>query len=558
VFLLLASFVNGLIKKSFEYLEGPDCSQNGFLSGHRCHCDFGYKGDNCDIEDDLTKPSGSIVSGTILFVVDRLSNQGTLQNHELLIELLRESKNVTILLLEPGAEFENWNELYAKNGINLQRMSIIETLPIAPTAEVSLSYRLMRHVRSLPFAYETIVLVGSRGIGYWLAQSQGSGLQCVGSRIVAIQDSPPKLDSELKAMGGNMTSNSIVFQNGPLAADYMQQRVAELADQLIVTDLETWRLIEQRKWDIKKERVSVLSLVDENHWRSVIAQWRGASACPNSGFELTQGDKAQEPLATVVITHYNRHLLLPETLASIKRQTFQNFELLIVDDGSSDPAAHAYLRQLSEQFAEEKRGWRVIFQKNSFVNAARNNGVRQARGQFVLFVDDDDPSRPRQLEQMLRMALVSGADFVTTGHDIFHGVNPLGPRSHSNRYMMLGPALDLGLLENTFGDVSMLVRRTSFLDIGGFTDDYKLGCEDYELLTMASLGGYKVVASAEILHWYRWHSHTVSRTVNYRDGKRRQLRPYRDAYDRLTPHQQRLYRWKVRQIGEPLANRVLF
>lgn len=95
-----------------------------------------------------------------------------------------------------------------------------------------------------------------------------------------------------------------------------------------------------------------------------------ASPCKN--LEINADNFAQ-PLVSVIIVHHNRHLLLKQAIESIEAQTYQNFEVIVVDDGSTDPDAIKYLAELSWQWWENT-GWRIIKETNRYLGAARNTG----------------------------------------------------------------------------------------------------------------------------------------------------------------------------------------
>jgi glycosyltransferase involved in cell wall biosynthesis len=103
---------------------------------------------------------------------------------------------------------------------------------------------------------------------------------------------------------------------------------------------------------------------------------------------------SNQPLISVVIPAYNRARLLPRTLKSVQEQTHQNWEAIIVDDGSRDDTA-----EVAARLAREDDRIRLIRQeKNAGAQAARNRGIRAARGQWVAFLDSDDLFLPESLE----------------------------------------------------------------------------------------------------------------------------------------------------------------
>ncbi|KAI9362457.1 hypothetical protein DFJ73DRAFT_793039, partial [Zopfochytrium polystomum] len=261
---------------------------------------------------------------------------------------------------------------------------------------------------------------------------------------------------------------------------------------------------------------------------SLAAQWVQLlqSAKPKKHIDpLSQ----EEPLVSLVIVHHNRIKLLKQTIESIESQTYKNFEVIIVDDGSTDPAALSFLENLSWNWWTTK-GWKVMLEPNRYLGAARNTGAKAARGQYILFIDDDDYSKPHQIETMLRAALKTKADVVTAGHDTFSGLARPSAAYSSKRYIPLGDASAAGMLENVFGDATMMVRRKMFIDFGGFTEDKGVGFEDYEFLAKVSLSEkHTLQAVPESLHWYRKHASSMSARTSLKENQLRMLRPYAHA-----------------------------
>src|ERR687898_3129642 len=96
-------------------------------------------------------------------------------------------------------------------------------------------------------------------------------------------------------------------------------------------------------------------------------------------------------LVTVVIPCYNQAHFLGEAIESVLSQSYPNFEILVVDDGSPDDTSEVASRYPPQQV-------RLISQKNQGVSAARNTGIGHARGEYVVFLDADDRLLPEALE----------------------------------------------------------------------------------------------------------------------------------------------------------------
>lgn len=103
----------------------------------------------------------------------------------------------------------------------------------------------------------------------------------------------------------------------------------------------------------------------------------------------------KSPFFSVVIATYNRADMLKDTAASIQAQTFSDFELIIVDDGSKDNT-----KQLVQDLASSDQRISYLYQDNAERGVARNNGYQHAKGQYVMFFDSDDFMPKDNLENM--------------------------------------------------------------------------------------------------------------------------------------------------------------
>jgi len=249
----------------------------------------------------------------------------------------------------------------------------------------------------------------------------------------------------------------------------------------------------------------------------------------------------ETPLVTVVLVHHDRPELLKQAIQSIEAQTFQNFEVILVDDGSKNQESLNYLNEIAWIWWE-KKGWKVLREPNRYLGAARNTGARHATGKYIVFMDDDDFAKPHQIETFLKVALETNADVVTSGHDLFSGGFAPNNQLLSDRYLPLGPATLVGMLENCYGDAKMLVRKEFFLDMGGFTEDFGVGFEDYEFLSKVALQGHRLEAVSEPLNWYRIHQTSMSATTDLKANQARFMRAYVEEYPRLDNTHQSLLR----------------
>ncbi len=117
-------------------------------------------------------------------------------------------------------------------------------------------------------------------------------------------------------------------------------------------------------------------------------------------------------LISIIVPIYNVVELLPRCVDSIRRQTYRNLEIILVDDGSTDNSG-----AMAEKFAMEDKRVRVFHKENGGSSSARNLGIEKARGQYIGFVDSDDYIEPQMYERLLTVALQENLLMVQTSRD---------------------------------------------------------------------------------------------------------------------------------------------
>jgi GT2 family glycosyltransferase len=231
----------------------------------------------------------------------------------------------------------------------------------------------------------------------------------------------------------------------------------------------------------------------------VIAAWRDWHAGVLAAPAEAEAPPAPMPLVSVCLVHHERPALLIEALDALAAQDYPRFEVILVDDGSRSAAALDVLERL-EAGSSYPFPLTLIRGENRYLGAARNTAARHARGEFLLFHDDDNLAEPHELSQFVRSALKSGADILTCQAYHFHGEPDRKPRI---LHYPLGLGGAFAFYENSFGDANALVRKTVFDRLGGFSEHEGLGWEDWEFFLKAFLAGAKIRVVPEPLFWYR-------------------------------------------------------
>ncbi len=234
-----------------------------------------------------------------------------------------------------------------------------------------------------------------------------------------------------------------------------------------------------------------------------------------------------QPLVSVCIVHHNRRSYLEQALASIESQDYRNFEVVLVDDGSDVTEAIQYLEEIEPKF--KRRGWKIVRQENKYLGAARNTAARHAKGDFILFMDDDNIAKPEEISTFVKAAAESKSDILTCITDVFSGDHPPETGQRNKRWLHLGPALSVGVFKNCFGDANAFIRRKTFEAVGGFTEEYGITHEDWEFFAKAALAGARLEVLPEALFWYRASVGSMVHSTNTYANTMRSLRPYLQA-----------------------------
>lgn len=235
------------------------------------------------------------------------------------------------------------------------------------------------------------------------------------------------------------------------------------------------------------------------------------------------------PEISVVVPSYNKPNYLAECLGSIQSQTFSNWECIVVSDGSPRVeeirAAVAAMRDPRFRLVEHK--------ENRGLAAARNTGIREARADFVLFVDEDDWIRAECLARLLSEIRKTGADIVCP-QGRFFGASDRRRRCHS-------PSVEEILVYQPLLVPGSLIRKKVFAVVGMYDEHpiIKLGREDHEWWIRTVRSGTSIhVCDAELYFIRRSETNVAvhesldfSANEHSRSIYRYILDKHRDLYD---------------------------
>jgi glycosyltransferase involved in cell wall biosynthesis len=232
------------------------------------------------------------------------------------------------------------------------------------------------------------------------------------------------------------------------------------------------------------------------------------------------------PSVSVVIPAYNVAPYIGETLNSVFAQTFTDFEVIVVDDGSPDGEE---LKRTLDPYVERVR---YVRQENRGAGAARNRGVREARGEFIAFLDSDDLWMPEYLGEQVRFLRADGYDLAYADALLF-GDSPIAGKTYMQTSPSVGPVTFLSLVRNDCNIITsgVVVRRSVLIKVGLFNESLRNG-QDFELWTRLARNGARLGYQRKVLLRYRCRKGSLSGDMMNRLN--RELRVYSyiaDNYD---------------------------
>lgn len=229
------------------------------------------------------------------------------------------------------------------------------------------------------------------------------------------------------------------------------------------------------------------------------------------------------PELSVIVPAYNVEDYLSECLESILAQSYTSFEVIIVNDGSTDSTP-----EISDSFAAKHKRVRTVHKTNAGLGAARNTGISEARGRYITFVDSDDKIEPGAYETAMRTLVRTGSDVAIGAVSRFDSRNTWTPFwvkiAHDRERLAITGHDFPGIMWDVFAWNKIYKRDTWDASVGTFPEG--LLYEDQECTAKLFTGGAKLdVLTAP---FYRWrlrddNSSITQQKTNLRDLQHRIL-----------------------------------
>jgi len=215
------------------------------------------------------------------------------------------------------------------------------------------------------------------------------------------------------------------------------------------------------------------------------------------------------PKVTVIIPTYNMAKYLPEAIESVLNQTYKDFEIIVLDDGSTDDS-----KEIVKKYIDQSRNnIRYIYQENQGVVKARNKAIMNARGEFIAFLDADDKFYANRLEEEIKViekhpdiGLVHADDTEITESGECINIQRRNKKCLSGYIFK-----NLYTRKASISIPTVLIKKECFEKVGLFDENLsKLGCEDREAWLRIARE-YRIEYINKVLAYYRRNREGMSR-----------------------------------------------
>ncbi|MFD2167330.1 glycosyltransferase family 2 protein [Thalassotalea euphylliae] len=226
------------------------------------------------------------------------------------------------------------------------------------------------------------------------------------------------------------------------------------------------------------------------------------------------------PLISVIVPNYNGAAFIHEAVSSILNQSYENLEVIVVDDGSSDNSA-----EIIELLASNDSRVVSIFKENGGVSKARNLGIAKAQGEYIAFLDSDDFWHPDKLAQQLdalgkqnvKVCFSAFKRWEPDNAGMYPSAEQLYQIQNPNTLAEVDSDFSTALYPKMFEDVyiwtgTILMDKSVLDDVGCFNEDLVIG-EDYDLWLRIAFR-YRAVKLAFPFALYRTNPNSITRKVH--------------------------------------------
>lgn len=209
-------------------------------------------------------------------------------------------------------------------------------------------------------------------------------------------------------------------------------------------------------------------------------------------------------LVSIVVPSYNYANYLSECIETVLSQTHKNFELLIVDDGSTDNT-----REVVYSYNDSRINY--IYKENGGLSAARNTGIENISGEYVLFLDADDLIEKTYISKQIKFLENNQRNAICVAKNkLFTNLNDQGKPVVSGSWHLYSRNLDTHILFFNLAPPHCYFYRRSVVDKVGYFDTALKACEDYDYILRCVREGFRFGVNRKALAYYRVHPSSMS------------------------------------------------
>lgn len=210
------------------------------------------------------------------------------------------------------------------------------------------------------------------------------------------------------------------------------------------------------------------------------------------------------PKVSIIVPCYNQAQYLDEALQSLQKQTYANWECLVVNDGSPD-----HTEEVARKWEAKDPRFIYVYQENGGVSSARNLGIKAAKGEFILTLDADDQYESTFLEKALAILVNNPEIGIVSSWGRFFKA---GKQLHV--FQSRAQSVTDFLFHNGVNNGSSLFRKACWEQMGGYDENPENGYEDWEFYLRVCALGWKVQVIEEVLFFYRQSNVSRSAGMN--------------------------------------------
>ena len=210
------------------------------------------------------------------------------------------------------------------------------------------------------------------------------------------------------------------------------------------------------------------------------------------------------PLISVVIPAYNAEQFLDETLESVLSQTYENWECIIVNEGSTDST-----ESVAKKWCEKDSRFRLTNKENGGLSSARNWGIKESKAEYIAFLDADDLYLPEYLEFCLKTLIEQDLDLVAPKMmDFKNRPNKISKNDNNEGYLFYGKQGIRDFLYINQITVAILCKKSVLEAVGGFS--WHDRAEDLHCWLKILFAGYKIYRVRKYMAYRRIHQNSLS------------------------------------------------